>query len=143
MHPACARPSLYPDHPPPSSHHPGLGQPPVEAADVEKCFAALIPPQLPARCLGCGQASTCRLVIRNRIPPTVSMGMARKSSIAEPRTKTEVGGFTVWPKHGASNSGSHLLQIPGSPGGKAPILPSLLDIRVLGYWSGLPQKEGP
>lgn len=50
-------------------------------------FAALNPPQPPARCLGCGQASTCRLVIRNRIPPTVSMGMARKSSIAEPEQR--------------------------------------------------------
>lgn len=118
------------------SHHPGSGQPPTEAADVDKCFAVLIPPQPPARCLGCGQASTCRLVIRNRIPPTESMGMARKSSIAEPETKTEVGGFTVWLKHRASNSGSHLLPIPDNPGGKAPILPSLLEIRVLGYWSG-------
>lgn len=73
------------------------------------------------------------MVIRNRIPPTVSMGMARKSSFAESRTKTEVGGFTVWPKHGASNSGSYLLQISNTPGGKAPVLPSLLDIRVLEY----------
>lgn len=89
---------------------------------------SLHPPQPPARCLALGQAHTCRLVIRNKIPPTVSMGMARKSRKAESGTVKDTGGghVTVQPKHGAPDSGSHLLRIPNNPGVRAPMPASLL-----------------
>lgn len=48
--------------------------------------------------------------IRNRIPPTVSMGMARKSSSAESGTIEDRG--ELWhsaAQNGATYSGSHLL----------------------------------
>lgn len=50
------------------------------------------PKVLPAPLARAGVARTCRLVIRNRMPPTASMGMARKSSTAvSARIQTEAG----------------------------------------------------
>jgi hypothetical protein len=59
------------------------------------------------------------LVIRNRIPPTVSVGMARKSSRAESGTiKTwgEVGSSQPkqWPPPLLQEPSSHLLQTPNN-----------------------------
>lgn len=79
-------------------------------------------------------AHTCRLVMRNRIPPTVSMGMARKSSMAESGTIKVRGGVV----HGAAQTWSPKLWPPPAsipPQSWAPVpgsLPSSFkDLRVL------------
>lgn len=111
----CARPSLYPAATSLAWASPHLRQ------LIWKVLGLLIPPQPPARCPGCGQASTCRLVIRNRIPPTVSMGMARKSSTAEPETITDRGGWF----HSVTQTRSLKLWLPPAPNSQQPRMQGL------------------
>lgn len=82
------------------------------------------PPQGPARCPRPGRAHTCRLVIRNRMPPTASMGMARKSSTAESASIRDRGGVMPPSNPNTEPCTLGLPSAPHKPALRAPILGS-------------------